>query len=448
MGRCTQWGGGGLAAAAAVTSLAAASPTLAQAPVAAARPGRAQAHAGSTAPMSEASRQWVDFANELGNAGMRIHELADGTRTPEQQGEVNQALIWALSSAVLSFSRMDPDYPDWIPILNSAMLGINNNNDNVYQFARIRGKGSYKIEGDRGKLKFLFLQLSNGMPGMTEKSSLIGNYDLNEMKLNSDGKLEVLLSPTRPNGYAGNWIALDPNADDTFVVLRHVSYDWKTDRDANLSIQRIDTPVAMPRRQASDTGQRLASMPKYVESIMRTFFRIQDDQGFMKGEANTFTDGTKGFGDASSTNLTQQRYYMGEARIRSDQALVLESEIPKSCEYWAVMLMDSAANTLDFMFHQSGLNGRSARVDPDGKVRIVISEKDPGVANWLDKGSYEVNGVRGRFYKCGAPVWTSRVTSIDGVAEALYPGTPKVSYDERQKQLRERIRQVQHRRRW
>ena len=139
---------------------------------------------------------------------------------------------------------------------------------------------------------------------------------------------------------------------------------------------------------------------------------------------------------------------MGEARIRSDQALVLESEIPKSCEYWAVMLMDSAANTLDFMFHQSGLNGRSARVDPDGKVRIVISEKDPGVANWLDKGSYEVNGVRGRFYKCGAPVWTSRVTSIDGVAEALYPGTPKVSYDERQKQLRERIRQVQHRRRW
>jgi len=95
--------------------------------------------------MSEASQHWLESANELGKAGLRINELADGARTQEQQGEVNLALMWALTAAVLAFSRMDPDYPEWIPILNSAMLGINNNHDNVYLITRIRGAKSARL---------------------------------------------------------------------------------------------------------------------------------------------------------------------------------------------------------------------------------------------------------------------------------------------------------------
>ena len=445
MSRFSQWAGYALAA---TVTMALASSALSQSPAAPSSPKDASAPSGSKVEMSEASRQWLEFANELGKAGLRIHELADGARTKEQQGEVNQALTWALTAAVLAFSRMDPDYPEWIPILNSAMLGINNNHDNVYLITRIRGSGSYKIEGDRGRLKFLLLELSNGLPAVTPTTSHIGDYDLNEMKPEPDGRFEVLLSANRPAGFDGNWIALDPKAEDTFLALREVSYDWKKDRDANLSIQRIDRPINMPRRSAADTSERLSQIPKYVAGILTIFLRIQDQQGFLKEEPNRLWDGTKGFGNASAVNIPKQIYQMGEVRLKSDQALVLEGEIPRACDYWSIMLMDTAANTLDFMFHKSGINGANARIDPDGKLRMVISERDPGVQNWLDKGTYEVNGIRGRFLKCGNPVWVSKVVPIEGVMDALYPGTPRVSFDERQKELRERLQQVQHRRRW
>ena len=156
MSRFSQWAGYALAA---TVTMALASSALSQSPAAPSSPKDASAPSSSKVEMSEASRQWLEFANELGKAGLRILELADGARTKEQQGEVNQALTWALTAAVLAFSRMDPDYPEWIPILNSAMLGINNNHDNVYLITRIRGSGSYKIEGDRGRLKFMLIEL-------------------------------------------------------------------------------------------------------------------------------------------------------------------------------------------------------------------------------------------------------------------------------------------------
>ena len=110
--------------------------------------------------------------------------------------------------------------------------------------------------------------------------------------------------------------------------------------------------------------------------------------------------------------------------------------------------MDTVANPIDYMFRQSGLNGHVAVADPDGKVRVVVSEQDPGVSNWIDKSNYELNGIRGRFYKCGTPTWSSHVVPISQVRSVLYPGTPTISAVERQQALRERIAEVQHRRRW
>ena len=40
--------------------------------------------------------------------------------------------------------------------------------------------------------------------------------------------------------------------------------------------------------------------------------------------------------------------------------------------------------SLDYINHQTSLTADQARHDPDGKLRFVISERDPGVANWLE----------------------------------------------------------------
>jgi hypothetical protein len=40
--------------------------------------------------------------------------------------------------------------------------------------------------------------------------------------------------------------------------------------------------------------------------------------------------------------------------------------------------------SLDYINHQTSLTADQARIDPDGLLRFVVGERDPGVANWLE----------------------------------------------------------------
>lgn len=40
--------------------------------------------------------------------------------------------------------------------------------------------------------------------------------------------------------------------------------------------------------------------------------------------------------------------------------------------------------SLDYINHQTSLNNTQAQADPDGKVRIVVSDQNPGVTNWVE----------------------------------------------------------------
>jgi hypothetical protein len=40
--------------------------------------------------------------------------------------------------------------------------------------------------------------------------------------------------------------------------------------------------------------------------------------------------------------------------------------------------------SLDYVNHQTSLTADQARIDVDGMLRFVISERNPGVANWLE----------------------------------------------------------------
>ena len=40
--------------------------------------------------------------------------------------------------------------------------------------------------------------------------------------------------------------------------------------------------------------------------------------------------------------------------------------------------------SLDYINHQTSLNGTQAQADPDGKIRIVVADRNPGVTNWVE----------------------------------------------------------------
>jgi len=55
--------------------------------------------------------------------------------------------------------------------------------------------------------------------------------------------------------------------------------------------------------------------------------------------------------------------------------------------------------SLDYINHQTSLTADQARADPDGRLRFVISERDPGVANWLECAGHRRGYVQIRWQR-------------------------------------------------
>jgi hypothetical protein len=80
--------------------------------------------------------------------------------------------------------------------------------------------------------------------------------------------------------------------------------------------------------------------------------------------------------------------------------IVTVPDAPRSvAPYQGIQLGSRWYVSLDYVNHQTSLTAEQARTDPDGMLRFVISERDPGVANWL-----ETTGHRRGYSSCGETV--------------------------------------------
>jgi hypothetical protein len=76
-------------------------------------------------------------------------------------------------------------------------------------------------------------------------------------------------------------------------------------------------------------------------------------------------------------------YYHSYFELADDEALVVDLQ-PPECEYWNFQLANYWLESLDFRYYQIHLNQHTATYKEDGSVRVVISNTDPGVPNWLN----------------------------------------------------------------
>ena len=72
--------------------------------------------------------------------------------------------------------------------------------------------------------------------------------------------------------------------------------------------------------------------------------------------------------------------------------------------------------SLDYINHQTSLTADQARIDPDRRLRFVISERDPGVANWL-----ELTGRRRGYVQIRWQRLTRDLTEEDGPRVEVVP---------------------------
>ena len=201
--------------------------------------------------------------------------------------------------------------------------------------------------------------------------------------------------------------------------------------------------MGRPRPAAALLEQRLKALPRQVDFLALMFVDHHQqlrDQGFI----NRFKVFEVGAGA-----LAGQFYYEGAYDLADDEALVVESPIPARCDYRSLILTNEIYETTDWYNNHSSLNLAQAAPDSDGRLRIVVAHKDPGVKNWLDTAGYRRGVVQGRWTGCDSqPMPEVKVVKLSRLKQALPADVAMVTPEQRQQIMRERRRALLERPLW
>jgi hypothetical protein len=389
---------------------------------------------------------WTDQMRLLEGVGERLVAKwrPDGATEAEVQ-DMNKLALSILAEGYLCHVYTDTKRPVFMPHWNYAFNQGGPDPDYVYSTAEIEPGGVYRISGFRGTSRFVEItqQVWNFLaPSLINDGHKVGgSHDLDDLTLDPDGYFSVVLSPERPAGYDGDWWKLGPGS--RRLTLRRCSCDWRNEVDARIAIQRLDDPGA--DMAPEETARRFSELARWIEEMidfdMQLIRYYREHHGVNTIRRSTKIDDMGG--------LPKQAYYDGMHEITDDEALILETDLPQQCRYWQVLVGDDRFCTVDWVNRQSSLNDVQARLDTDGRFRAVISRRDPGVPNWLDKADYTWGIVQLRWNRASDhPDPTMKKVRFDEVRAHLPADTPVVTPDERRQQLSARREAAQLRRIW
>ena len=350
---------------------------------------------------------WNDFCDTLKKAGEVI--LRDASPAdPLSRAEGFRYLSRITRAIVEAFvENSDPRAPVLFrPVHETAKMGADNP-DNYYQYATIGGDYEYRLHGTRGTINYLGFGTYKGNYGLGGGTGETGYLDGRDLSVNTDGSLEVIISARK---HPGNWLPMTPET--SSLIVRQTFADRKSETIARLNIERI----------GSD-GKPTPVTPEKIEEGLTMSSRI------VLGAATMFTNWAEGFSKHANelprfdpaVSLAAMGdpnicYYHSYWRLAPDQALVIDVT-PPLCEAWNFQLNNHWMESLDYRFYPVWINQHTAKYRSDGSVRIVVSNRNPGVDNWVDTVGHGLGTMLLRWVRAkDHPQPRTRVVSLDQVA--------------------------------
>jgi hypothetical protein len=395
---------------------------------------------------------WTEFVEAMRDLPERVlARLPERVRNdPQTRLEAGRRIMASFAFSTLDAIAGDGDYPVFRAAVGQIMNIGQPNADTAYRIARITPGGTYRLRGTRGSMRIAIIAQRGPFPpepggeGTVLPGPSLAHHDLNAVQVDGDGRFDVLLSPTRPGGYTGEWWQLMPRTNKLW--LRQVKGDWVHEEEPAIAVERLDIALGgRPRRSAAeleDCIRRLPGALYYYSTIEIEHVEKLRQNGFLN-DRMTYYDTTNVVG------LADQYYFECAYELADDEALIVEAKIPPVCGYWSVMLTNEIFETVDWYNNHSALNDTQASPDSDGVVRFVISAKDPGVPNWLDTAGYPSGQFQGRWYQSeGATLPEVRKVAFSDVRRDLPAETRSITPEERDRLIRERRMWLQLRRLW
>jgi hypothetical protein len=367
-------------------------------------------------------------------------------RFAESPRELNEAHYHVQQIQAAAFNvaiAPRPDYPRFLfnllfdPV-HYTWLGPNP--DTPYKGVILDGARTYRIWGKRSSTTpFLFMQSSNSYLTLPlEKMKLNGAYDLATFKIEADGSFEIIVSA---EPHDGNWIKLDPEQERNFILVREYCPDWNNGVLSELHVEPIDQKEARPIvLSEEDMIRRIDDAVRFMTFATEVYtWKVTEDTVRDAGGYNRFVEQSWPSKYQGNPLVT---FNMLIFDIQPDEALIVELAPPPDCRFWNIQLADVWGQTIDYTHHQGTLNISQAAADADGKVRAVLSHRDPGIQNWITpvesrKGQFIV-----RWVPRGDSTPTARKVRFDEVRDHLPKDTRLVNPEQREKLLQDRRRGI------
>src|SRR5271169_4867776 len=292
-------------------------------------------------------------------------------------------------------------------------MGLDNP-DTLYLHSYLRDDAEYVVTGRRGTTADLSFQVLKGDYSPVEVPDSLSAFDDRAIDIAADGSFELRFGPA-PNGQAGrNYFTL--GAGSSMLLVREVYSDWGSERRGTISIRRDDRDPrsgwAPPPADTPALAKRYAVAGKILLSRLRTFLAFPE-WFYLNEPVNTMTPPR-----ATPGGLASQFSSAGLFDLAEDQAMIVT--VPAAgaatAPYQGIQLGSMWYVSLDYISHQTSLTADQARIDPDGRMRFVISERDPGVANWLERTGHSRGYVQLRWQRL-----TRDLTLQDGPQVAVVP---------------------------
>lgn len=377
------------------------------------------------------------FASAISEAGSFV-EGHQWYGSPEEQAEAYRHILRTLVRSIETNALGEPDFPFFVESTPFNTSGMDNA-DQRYLITMLSGGGTYRIWGERGSSRRLDFSLYRAGSKMAPTFATLST---DELVIEPDGSFEVFIGGERQDK---NWLPADEGP--MRLMVRQIHSDWTNELPRDIHIDRIDrarplyptlTPRLMSERLIEATNVFADDVRRWPE-LSRTRFSMLMPPNWLSPPQDTGSEG----------GLAGRWMIGGHFNLEADDALVIAVK-PSEAPYQGIQLGHHWWEHMDYANRQSSLTLDQARVSSDGNIYFVISQQDPGVANWLDTEGFQRgvilmrwDGLQGDLSDNYIPDATQ--IKLSALREHLPQDEPSFSAAQRAAQIRERREHVQKR---
>jgi hypothetical protein len=325
---------------------------------------------------------------------------------------------------------------DWFGVQSPRSgYGIENP-DNVYRNLMVDGAARYEIHGrvTQPAPAEQHFELRDSIPGTgamgPEGGKQLATLSNDHLQIAADGTFTITLDSSPANGRANHMQM--PSEGKLLLIVRDLFTDWQTQNPVALDVRRVGGPAIRPLRPDREVAQRAAVLLSQLAPYWLNYF----NQYTYTGQPNRIKQvrlrpGGRGMSSG------------GYFDLKADEALVVTLDAV-GAKSLGIQITDPWGVAYEYADRTSSLNNAQAKPNADGTYTFVISQKDPGVFNWLDPEGHSAGlfAIRWQSVPEGAkPETAVRDTAVVPLArlhEALPAGTRFVTPAERQAQQAER----------